>query len=147
MFTLSSLKRRIVYVCTFEFFAILLATLFLSLLSGSKTDDSFPLAVIVSTVAVVWNYFFNQAFETWERRKNIRSRSLNVRLIHTLGFEGGLVLVCLPIYMLWYRVGPGTAFSMVLALMLFFLVYTFVFTWLFDKIFTLPQQTPEAKLA
>lgn len=147
VFTLSSLKRRLVYVCTFEFFAVLLATLFLSLLSGSKTDDSFPLAVIVSTVAVVWNYFFNLGFEAWERRKNIRSRTLRVRLVHTLGFEGGLVLVCLPIYMLWYRVGPWTALTMVLALMLFFLVYTFVFTWLFDKLFTLPQQQPAAKPA
>lgn len=147
MFTLSSLKRRIVYVGTFEFFAILLATLFLSLLSGSKADDSFPLAVIVSTVAVVWNYFFNLGFEAWERRKNIQSRSLRIRLIHTLGFEGGLVLTCLPIYMLWYQVGPWSAFTKVLALMLFFLAYTFIFTWLFDKVFTLPQQQAAQELA
>ena len=139
VFTLSSLKRRIVYVCTFEFFAIIFSTIILSTLSGSNADDSFPLAVMVTTAAVIWNFLFNWVFEAWERRQNIRSRSLLIRCIHAVGFEGGLIVTCLPIYMLWYSIGPWTAFTMALALLLFFLVYTFIFTLLFDKVFTLPQ--------
>ncbi|ALO40207.1 hypothetical protein UZ73_00695 [Alcaligenes faecalis] len=139
VFTLSSIKRRIVYVCTFEFFAIIFSTLFLSLLSGSNANDSFPLAVMVTTAAVIWNFLYNWVFEAWERKRNMTSRSLLLRCAHAIGFEGGLILTCLPIYMLWYSIGPWKAFTMALALLVFFLVYTFIFTLLFDKVFTLPQ--------
>lgn len=142
MFTLSPVKRRIVYVFTFEFFAIIFATLFLMALSKTNAGDSLPLAVMVSVAAVIWNYIFNFAFEGWERRRKISSRTFAIRCLHTAGFEGGLILVCLPIYMIWYGIGPWEAFTMAVALLLFFLVYTFVFTLLFDKVFTLPQHQP-----
>jgi uncharacterized membrane protein len=97
-------------------------------------------AVIVSLAAVIWNFIFNTVFEAWEQRWQVAKRTLLIRSIHALGFEGGLVLVCLPIYMTWYDVGLLKAFTMEAALLLFFLVYTFVFTLIFDKVFTLPQQ-------
>lgn len=109
------------------------------MLSGTNADDSFPLAVMVSLAAVVWNYLFNVAFESWEKRKNVRFRTFLIRCMHTAGFEAGLILICLPIYMLWYKVGLWKAFTMELALLLFFLVYTFIYTLLFDKVFALPQ--------
>lgn len=60
------------------------------------------------------------------------TRSIGVRVLHTLGFEGGLVLLLIPLFMWWYSVGVLTALAMEAALLLFFLVYTFVFTWIFD---------------
>ncbi|NYT65009.1 PACE efflux transporter [Alcaligenaceae bacterium] len=141
MFTLSPIKRRIVYVSVFEIIAIILSTLFLMTLSGTDAKSSLPIAIIVSIAAVVWNYIYNTAFESWEQRKNIKVRTLLIRTSHACGFEGGLVLICLPVYMLWYNVGLWKAFTMELALLLFFLVYTFVFTLIFDKIFTLPQHS------
>ena len=140
MFTLSPVKRRIVYVSVFETLAIILSTLFLMIMSGGHAVDSLPVAVMVSILAVVWNYLYNTAFETWEQRKNILVRTVRIRCIHSAGFEGGLLLICLPIYMVWYRVGVWQALTMEIALLAFFLVYTFVFTLLFDKVFTLPQQ-------
>ena len=91
--------------------------------------------------AVLSSVLLNLAFETWECRQRIRVRTLKIRCIHTLGFEAGLFLFCLPIYILWYSVGVWTAMYMESALLLFFLIYTFVFTWLFDQVFTLPQQS------
>src|SRR5690554_6359439 len=63
-------------------------------------------------------------------------RTFKIRSIHALGFEAGLFMVCLPLYMLWYGVGVWTALTMEVAILFFFLVYTFVFTLLFDQIFT-----------
>ena len=137
MITLSPIKRRVVYVVIFEIFAILFSTLALMALSGSAAQESLPVAVMVSVVAVSWNYLYNTFFESWERRKKIKARTLKVRSIHALGFEIGLFLFCLPIYMLWYSVGVWQATTMQTALMIFFLIYTFVFTLLFDKVFTL----------
>lgn len=140
MITVSPIKRRLIYVTLFEATAIILSTLVLMVLSGGGAEDSLPVAVIISTAAVVWNYIYNTAFEAWEIRKQVKVRTLIIRVVHATGFEGGLVLVCLPLYMLWYGVGIWTAMSMEAALLLFFLIYTFIFTLLFDQIFTLYHQ-------
>lgn len=139
LISLSPLKRRIVYVSLFEALAILLSTLILMGLSDGSAQNSLPVAVIVSAAAVLWNYVYNLGFEAWERRNQLMTRTLRVRCIHAIGFEGGLLLLCLPIYMLWYDVGPLVALGMEITLMVFFLFYTFVFTLGFDKVFTLPQ--------
>ncbi|WP_265090200.1 PACE efflux transporter [Psychrobacter frigidicola] len=140
MITLSPLKRRLVYVIIFEIIAIISSTFVLMLLSGSDAAESLPVAVMVSLAAVIWNFIYNTAFEAWERRRLVAKRTLLIRIIHAIGFEGGLFLICLPLYMVWYGVGLGKAFSMEATLLLFFLVYTFIFTLVFDKIFTLPYQ-------
>ena len=137
MITLSPIKRRVVYVVTFEFFAILFSTLALMTLSGSAAQESLPVAIMVSVIAVTWNYIYNTLFEAWERRTQVTERSIQIRCWHALGFEGGLLLFCLPVYMLWYGVGLWQAAVMESVLLLFFLIYTFVFTLLFDKIFSL----------
>lgn len=140
VFTLSPLKRRIVYVSAFEFLAIILSTLFLMALSGSDAKGSLPVAIVVSVAAVIWNYLYNTAFEHWEYKNRIKARSFWIRCVHALGFEAGLILICLPIYMLWYQVGIWKAFTMEVVLLAFFLFYTFIFTLLFDKLFTLPAR-------
>lgn len=137
MITLSPLKRRLVYVTVFEVLGIVFATLVLMALSGGEAQESLPVAIIVSTAAVIWNFIYNTLFEAWESRNRIQERTFKIRSIHAIGFEGGLFLFCLPVYMLWYGVGIWTALTMEAALLLFFLVYTFVFTLVFDKVFTL----------
>jgi len=144
LITLSPLKRRIVYVTVFEIIAIISSTLVLMLLSNSSAAESLPVAIMVSLAAVIWNFIYNTAFENWERRKQVTQRTLLVRSTHAIGFEGGLVLICLPLYMIWYDVGFIKAFMMEAALLLFFLVYTFFFTLGFDKIFTLSHHYKSA---
>ncbi|MBP2281041.1 putative membrane protein [Psychrobacter sp. PL19] len=139
MITLTPVKRRIVYVTVFEILAILLSTFILMLLSGGDAMQSLPVAVIISSAAVIWNFIYNSIFERLEHRWQIKERTLIVRIVHALGFESGLVLICLPLYMLWYGVGLWVAFTMEVALLLFFFIYTFIFTLIFDKIFTLPH--------
>lgn len=131
------------YVGVFELLAVLLSTPILMILSGSdEFGESFPVAILVSTAAVIWNYIYNTGFEHWEKRKQIMARNFRVRSIHAVGFEAGLFLICLPLYMLWYGVSLWKAISMEAALLLFFLLYTFFFTLVFDKIFTLNHQNP-----
>lgn len=139
MILLSPIKRRIVYVTLFEILAIILSTLILMALSGGKVSSSLPVAIIVSAIAVAWNYTYNTMFEMWERRTKVFKRTLKIRCVHALGFEAGLLVTTLPLYMFWYGVSLWKAFTMVAALLIFFIVYTFVFTLLFDKVFVLPH--------
>ena len=136
MIVLSPIKRRLLYVALFELLGILFSTLLLMAINQGDMQESLPVAVIVSTAAVVWNFIYNTGFEAWEQRRQVLVRTFKIRTLHAVGFEGGLLLICLPLYMLWYGVGVWTAISMEIALLTFFLVYTFVFTLLFDQVFT-----------
>ncbi|WP_185961212.1 PACE efflux transporter [Telmatospirillum sp. J64-1] len=138
MISLKPLTRRIVYVLTFEVFAIALSTVLLMSMAGGDAKGSLPVAAAVSLIAVAWNYTYNLLFETWERWRGVTERTVWVRAGHAFGFEAGLFLLIIPLYMLWYGVGLWEAAKMEVAILLFFLVYTFLFTWIFDVIVKLP---------
>lgn len=138
--TLSPLPRRVTYVVVFEMCAIALATLLLTTLSGGEAHSSLPVAVASSLAAVVWNFIYNTLFERWEMRCSIQTRSLGLRAAHAVGFEGGLVVILIPLFMWWYQVGPLGALKMEAALLVFFLVFTFVFTWIFDHLVQIKRE-------
>lgn len=139
MFVLEPRMRRIVYVIIFEALAILFSTFLLASLSGGPAHDSLPIAVAVSFIAVVWNYIFNTGFEACERRFQIPERTIKIRIVHAIGFELGLFIFTVPLYMIWFQVGVLDALVMEAAILVFFLIYTFIFTWIFDAFFVLPQ--------
>ncbi|OBH18828.1 PACE efflux transporter [Mycolicibacter terrae] len=130
---MSPVVRRIIYVISYELIAIVLTALGLVVL-GFGGGSSGVMAVTASTVAVVWNYLWNTIFELWERRQDSPARTLRRRIAHAIGFEGGLVVVLLPIVAAILRVSLLEAFGLEVGLLAFFLVYTFVFTWVFDKV-------------
>lgn len=147
MFVLHPLKRRILYVSTFEIIAIFASTALLMFLSGGEAIDSLPIAVVVSLIAVAWNYTYNLLFEKWEAAQKMTDRSIWVRIGHALGFQFGLVLIIIPIYMAWYAVGFWKAFQMEAVFLVFFLIYVFVFTYIFDMIFALSNRAAVAEKA
>lgn len=125
--------RRIIYVTSYELFAVALTTLGLSVL-GFGAASSGVVAVAASTVAMVWNYVWTTLFEAWERRQDSATRTLRRRIAHAVGFEGGLVVLLMPIVAVTLRVSVLHAFRLEIGLLAFFLVYTFVFAWLFDAV-------------
>ena len=64
--------------------------------------------------------------------------SLRRRTVHALMFEGGLVLICIPVMAWWLQVGYLEALVYEAGLIALFIVYTYAFTWGFDRIFGLP---------
>jgi len=135
---MQGIKRKIVYVSLYEAIAIVVASLGFSLMSGQELSHAGPLAVACSVVAVTWNVIFNSLFERWESRQAVRGRSVARRVAHAIGFEGGLVVILVPIVAWWLQVSLWHALVMDLGLVVFFLVYTFVFNWVFDRVFGLP---------
>lgn len=131
-------KRRVVYVSLYEFIAIVLSAILLELMSNAGAAESLGLATAASAVAILWNLVFNGLFERWEARRKQRGRSLGIRILHAIGFEGGLLIFLIPLVAWWYSVSLWQALLMDLGLLVFFLVYTFVFTWVFDRVFGLP---------
>jgi uncharacterized membrane protein len=102
-------------------------------------SSSIGLAVVLSTIALLWNFVFNMLFEAWERRQVSKERTPVRRLLHGAGFEGGLVVLLLPVMAWWLDTSLLTALVTNLGLLAFFFFYAIGFTWAFDKLFGLPE--------
>ena len=135
---MQGLKRKIVYVSLFELFAIALTSSFLMLLAGHDAAHSGVAAIASSTVAVVWNFIYNGLFEAWEARQATRGRSVARRAAHAIGFEGGLVLILVPLFAWWLDITLWEALVLDIGLVVFFMIYTFLFGLAFDRVFGLP---------
>jgi len=136
--------RRVVQAVLYEAIAIAAVGPALGALFSEPVGSTIGLAVCMSTVALAWNYVFNGWFEKWESRQPVRGRSFLRRLAHGVGFEGGLLLMLVPIMAWWLNVTLLTAFVADLGILAFFFVYAVAFTWAFDRIFGLPESARAA---
>jgi uncharacterized membrane protein len=135
---MSPTTRRVLQALLYEAIAIAVVGPVLSLAFDKSPTSTFGLAVVLSTMALTWNYVFNWMFERWESRQSVRGRSFARRLAHGAGFEGGLVIILLPVMSHWLDISLTTAFLANLGLLVFFFFYAIAFTWCFDRVFGLP---------
>jgi uncharacterized membrane protein len=123
----------------YEAFAIAFVGPVLSVAFDKPPTSTLGLAFVLSTIALSWNYVFNALFERWEARQAVRGRSFARRLAHGSGFEGGLVILLVPVMAWWLEISFFEAFLANLGLLAFFFVYAIAFTWAFDRVFGLPE--------
>jgi uncharacterized membrane protein len=135
---MSPSRRKIIYAVSFETLGTLLASVALMLMADADAGSSLVLSVLTATIALSWSFVFNTVFEAWEARQPVKGRSLRRRTIHALLFEGGLVLISIPVMAWWLEVGYLEALVYEAGLIALFIGYTYVFTWGFDRIFGLP---------
>ena len=129
--------RRVVFVGLYEFIAIVVSSL-IFMAVGQDAGSSGVMAVAASTIAICWNLTFNWLFEKWEARQTKKGRSLLRRIVHAVGFEGGIAAMLIPLMAWWFEISLWEATVMEAGLLVFFFLYTFVFNWCFDRIFGLP---------
>ena len=135
---MTAARRKIAYAVSFETLGTLVASVYLWLVSEASAGSSLALSVLTATIALSWSYVFNTGFEAWEARQPVKGRSLKRRTVHALMFEGGLVLICIPVMAWWLQVGYLEALVYEAGLIAVFILYTYAFTWGFDRIFGLP---------
>jgi uncharacterized membrane protein len=136
-------KRKVVQALLYE----LVGALFVSPVIAFAFDESMvysgTLALLLSLVALSWNMLFNSLFEYWEARQARRTRTVGRRLLHSLGFEGGLALMLVPLMAWWLDISWLQALVADLGLLLFFFFYAFAFQWAFDLLFGVPTSAVE----
>jgi len=131
--------RRVLQAVLYEVGAIAFVGPVLGFAFAKPASSTFLLAVVLSTIALCWNYVFNAMFERWESRQVVKGRSFARRLAHGTGFEGGLTFLLVPVMAFWLETTFLAAFLANLGLLAFFFVYAIGFTWAFDRAFGLPQ--------
>ncbi len=135
---MSPITRRVLQALLYEIGAVSVVGPVLALTFDKAASSTFLLAVVLSAIALVWNYLFNAVFEGWEARQVVKGRGFARRLAHGAGFEGGLTLMLVPVMALWLDTTFMAAFLANLGLLAFFFVYAICYTWAFDKVFGLP---------
>jgi uncharacterized membrane protein len=144
---LRSLTDRIRQVILFELGGLLLITPPFVWLSGVPLSDSLGLLAVIAAIAALWNAVYNSAFDWLEGRLTGRTadrRAMWMRGIHALGFEGGLLLVSLPIIMIWTGMGWLEALIADIGLALAYVAYAFVFNLAYDRFFPIADLTAAA---
>lgn len=94
-----------------------------------------------ATVATLWNFVYNLGFDhAMLRFAGHTRKSLQLRVLHALLFEGGLLVLLLP-PMAWYLgMGLWETLVMDLAIVVFYVVYAFLFNLAYDRVFPVPVQ-------
>lgn len=136
---MTPLQRRVLQAVLYETGAIALTGPIVGLSFDVGAGSSLLLAVIMSTIALAWNYIFNAGFEHWERRQVRRQRTVWRRLLHGIGFEGGLGLMLVPLMAVWLDIPLWQAGVAEIGLLALFFLYAVGFTWAFDRVFGLPE--------
>lgn len=140
-----SLWDRLRQVALFEIGGLVLISPPFVWLSGVPAVDSIGLLLILALVAALWNGGYNTAFDWIEGRLTGRTadrRPWALRAAHALGFEGGLLLMTLPVIVLWTGMDWLTALVADIGLALAYMVYAFGFNLAYDRLY--PISAPPA---
>lgn len=126
-------KRRLIHALSYELILLVIIALTLSLIFKMPLEVTGSLGVAMAVTSVLWNMLFNHFFEKFEARRQLK-RTVKVRILHAIGFEGGLMLATIPMVAYAMQMSLPEAFLLDLSLTLCILVYTFIFQWGYDAI-------------
>ncbi|MHC8406805.1 PACE efflux transporter [Pseudomonas sp. TMB3-21] len=132
-------SRKILQAILYESIAVTVLSPSISWIYNEGLAHAGALSLMLSASALLWNVLFNYAFECWEARQPQRARTLGRRLLHSLGFEGGLVLLLVPLVAWWLEISWWAALVTDLGLFVFFFFYALAFQWSFDRVFDVPE--------
>lgn len=127
-----SFKERIFHAVGFELVALITVAPLAAWIMDKPLFQMGALAVMLSTVAMLWNMIYNVGFDRLFPPS--QPRSWLVRAAHALCFEGGFILIGLPIAAAMLNIPLWNAFLLEIGFFLFFLPYTMVWNWMWDRL-------------
>lgn len=131
-----TVKDRIRHTLGFEIIGLIIFVPLASWLFGFDIHSIGLIAVVGSSIATLWNYFYNLLFDhSLLKLRGDVHKTVPIRVLHAFLFEGGLLLLFLPMIAWHLGISLWQAFMMDITMATFYLVYAFVYNWLYDKVF------------
>lgn len=125
-----SLGERIIHAVSFEVIALAICAPTAAWLLDKPLFQMGALAIMLSTVAMLWNMIYNAGFDKFFPPG--QSRGFALRVGHALGFEGGFILIGLPLAAWMLQITLLKAFMVEIGFFLFFLPYSIIFNACYD---------------
>ncbi|WP_349926668.1 chlorhexidine efflux PACE transporter AceI [Acinetobacter sp. A1-4-2] len=126
-------RRRIIHALSYETILLVIIAIALSFIFEMPMEVTGSLGVAMAVTSVIWNMTFNHFFENFEAKRQLK-RTVGVRILHAIGFEGGLMLATIPMVAYALEMSIWQAILTDLSMTLCILVYTFIFQWCYDYI-------------
>ncbi|GGJ02303.1 membrane protein [Shewanella hanedai] len=128
-------KERVFHAIIFELIALAIVIPAAAMFSNKEASSLMVVGVGLSFYAVIWNYFYNIWFDK-QFGSERATRSLLLRIGHTLGFESGIIFITVPFVAWFLGISLGAALLMEAAFLIFFFFYAIAFNWCYDNIRT-----------
>lgn len=128
-----SVFERIFHAVLFEALAIAFSVLGLMVFTDHPVSSLSGTMIAVATVAMLWNMVFNAIFDRFFPGQR-ETRGIAVRVLQVTAFEGGLLLITVPLMAWLLSVSLLDAFMMDIGVTLFIAVYAFVYNFCYDHI-------------
>lgn len=126
-----SMTERVGQALGFEGLALLICTPLLVWITGRPALEMGAVTLGLSLLALSWNIVFNSLFDRLKARLQL-SGGAWTRVLHALLFEGGLIVVAVPLIAAWLNISLMQALMLDIGVLLFFLPYTYVYHWGYD---------------
>lgn len=126
-----SITERVCQAIGFEALALLICTPLLAWIMRKPALEMGMVTLAISLMALAWNVIFNGLFDRLKTRLQLANSGWT-RVLHAALFEGGLILVCVPLIAAWLNISLMQAFILDIGVLLFFLPYTYVYHWAYD---------------
>ncbi|AZE90871.1 multidrug/biocide efflux PACE transporter [Pseudomonas orientalis] len=133
MIPTKSMTERVFQALGFEGLALLICTPLLVWVTGRPALEMGAVTLGISVLALSWNVMFNSLFDRLKVRLQL-SDSGRTRVLHALLFEGGLIVLAVPLIAALMKISLLEAFILDIGVLLFFLPYTYVYHWAYDVI-------------
>lgn len=128
-----SVKDRLLHMILFEAIALLLFVPLAMLVTGSGAVRMTALSVLLSLIAMAWNYVYNWGFDRLFGEERIK-RGLALRIVHGVCFELGMIAATFPVIMGMLGYDFLTTLALNIGAVAFFLVYAVIFNWVYDVV-------------
>ena len=126
-----SITERVFQALGFEGLALLICTPLLVWITGRPALEMGAVTLGISLLALSWNVVFNSLFDRLKTRLQLANGGWT-RVVHALLFEGGLILLAVPLIAALMKISLLEAFILDIGVLLFFLPYTYVYHWGYD---------------
>ncbi|HBF51238.1 MAG TPA: hypothetical protein DDX04_13865 [Massilia sp.] len=136
-------RDRVRHALSFEAVALAIFIPGSALLFGQPLEHMGFIGIASATIATLWNFIFNWGFDrAMLRLRGSVQKTLAIRVVHTLLFEAGLVVMLIPMIAWHLGIGLWAALLMDVAIVIFYLVYGFLFNLAYDRVFPVAAATP-----
>ena len=139
-------KDRLRHTLLFELLLTAICIPLLAILLHEPMSKMGLYSVMMSTLAMTWNYIYNLGFDRLLLRldKPLYPRTVRLRLAHSLLFEMGFLFVSVPVIMWWLGFNMMQALALDVAFIVAVPIYALAFNWTYDIVFPPPSMRAAA---
>ncbi|WP_028867030.1 PACE efflux transporter [Psychromonas arctica] len=123
--------ERIFHAVLFEVLAVALAIIILTIFTNHDAESLSGTMIVVATIAMTWNFIYNWGFDrmvTGDKTK----RTVPLRIVHTIIFQAGLLVVTIPVIALMLNISFWQALMMDISVTICITIYAFLYNLIYD---------------